>query len=288
MSILPPPASSSSQSAPIVLTWTSRWGIYSPGRGIGYSILIHAVVLTVVVQLLSASRASSEFDPWDTSEGEEVQMVMYLPSIGGGGQSGTGGAELPGDDAPEEPSPGSEGLVYPGPQLIRSDSSDPTSTVQTLLQPELEDPPVLEEVVDLPNFISTPELGTVQRVESSDPPPDLPDLIEEPEFVEPPVPEPPPEPESPPEPEPEEPEPSRLMELPILERSSEMDLLKTAEAGAGPGAHRTDRVSWRAGRTRTWAGRSGNLGAGGAHRQRAGRSLLRQVERRRCDVSSTQ
>ena len=88
---------------------------------------------------------------------------MYLPSMGGGDEGQGGGLEFAEEEPAATPSTGPEGLVYPGPQVMRSESPLPDGGLQTLLQPELEDLPLLEESVDLPNFISMPEVRDVAQ-----------------------------------------------------------------------------------------------------------------------------
>ena len=48
MPTLPRAAVPASESAPLVLTSTNLCRFYLPGRGLGYSFLIHGIVLTVV------------------------------------------------------------------------------------------------------------------------------------------------------------------------------------------------------------------------------------------------
>ena len=95
-------------------------------------------------------------------------MVIYLPSIGGGGQGVEGGLESSGNEPTVAPSSGTEGLIYPGPQLVRSDSPQPTNRFQTLLHLELEDLPILNPRLDFLNLLPMPEVVLVQR--SSEPP----------------------------------------------------------------------------------------------------------------------
>ena len=80
-----------------------------------------------------------------------------------------GGSESSGNQPTAAPSSGTEGLVYPGPQLTRSDSPQPTSRFQTLLQPDLEDLPILEGRLDLPNFLSMPEVPDTVKPEEEQP-----------------------------------------------------------------------------------------------------------------------
>ena len=133
MPTLPRTAVPRSESAPVDLTSTSLWPVYFPGLGIVYSFGIHGIALAVVLHLMVVRHSLDPFEPLEPGHGGELQMVMYLPTIGGGGQGGGGDSE-PAAEGPAPPSPGTRGLVYPGPQLIRSDSPDPTSTVQTLLR----------------------------------------------------------------------------------------------------------------------------------------------------------
>ncbi len=101
---------------------------------------------------------------------------MYLPSIGGGGQGVGGGLESSGNEPTAAPSSGTEGLIYPGPQVIRSDTPQPTNRFQTLLQLELEDLPILNPTFLL-NLLPMPEVVLVQQSEPPDLAVGLPDTV---------------------------------------------------------------------------------------------------------------
>ena len=163
MPALPPSVVPSRQAPKLVLTSMNLSRLYSPGRGISSSLLIHAGVLLVlqVLAMLDNSAEKLPPDPGALSPGNGVRMVMYLPSMGGGDEGQGGGLEFAEEEPAATPSTGPEGLVYPGPQVMRSESPLPDGGLQTLLQPELEDLPLLEESVDLPNFISMPEVPDV-------------------------------------------------------------------------------------------------------------------------------
>ena len=163
MPALSPAEVPSRPAKPLVLTSTNLSRLYSPGRGIGSSLLIHAVVLAVLQVLAILDSPAEKLLPESgvLGPGSGVRMVMYLPSLGGGDKGQGGGLEFAEEEPAATPSSGPEGLVYPGPQVMRSESPLPDGGLQTLLQPELEDPPVLEESVDLPNFISMPEVPDV-------------------------------------------------------------------------------------------------------------------------------
>ena len=51
------------------------------------------------------------------------------------------------------PSRSSKGRTYPGPQPILSDPENPTNQQQTIIQPALEKPKILQEYVPLPNMV---------------------------------------------------------------------------------------------------------------------------------------
>ncbi len=138
----------------------SRW--YFPGRGLGYSLFFHAIAL-VAILIVPGFRGPQKTPPrQEISEDKltEVRMVMFLPSVGGGGQGSRDRAELSGEDADSAPS-SSTGLTYPGPQWIRSDPPRPTSQLQTLLQPDLHELPILSERLDLPNLVLMPRVKLV-------------------------------------------------------------------------------------------------------------------------------
>ena len=135
MPTLPSAAVPPSESAPLELTYLCL--SYSPGRGLGYSLFIHAIALTILLLLppiVDSPRERFRLPQRATKNNRSEDMVvMYLPSIGGGGQGVGGGLESSGNEPTAAPSSGTEGLIYPGPQLIRSDSPQPTNRFQTLL-----------------------------------------------------------------------------------------------------------------------------------------------------------
>jgi hypothetical protein len=69
-------------------------------------------------------------------------------------------------------------LTYPGPQLIVSDVSNPTNSIQTILQPALKDPPVLPPPITLPNMVQMPEVVSPSTM----PKPTLLDVVKAPEL----------------------------------------------------------------------------------------------------------
>ena len=163
-----------SESAPLELTSMNLGRLYLPGGGLGYSFLIHGIVLTVVQLLGILSVVDSLTEGFPPGQGamdsrSDVRMVMYLPSMGGGGQGEGGGSESSANQPTPAPSSGTEGLVFPGPQVIHSDSPLPNNRFQTLLQPELEDLPILEGRLDLPNFLSMPEALYIAKPEQEQP-----------------------------------------------------------------------------------------------------------------------
>ncbi len=179
MSTLPSAADPPSESAPLELTYLCL--SYSPGRGLGYSLFIHAIALTILLLLPPIVHSPTERfrlpQRATKNNRSEDMVVMYLPSIGGGGQGVGGGLESSGNEPTAAPSSGTEGLIYPGPQLIRSDSPQPTNRFQTLLQLELEDLPILNPRLDFLNLLPMPEVSLVPQSEPPDPVVGPPDTI---------------------------------------------------------------------------------------------------------------
>jgi hypothetical protein len=132
---------------------------YFPGRGFIASLVLHVTVFTgfVFIPLLWLYL----FPPPGPErvvfiELNEPTTVMYLPPL----QSGKQTAAAPEREEKDEnqnpaPPPAFDGLTYPGPQPILSDPSDPTNDIQTILQPEIENPPILEPPQPVPNILQT-------------------------------------------------------------------------------------------------------------------------------------
>ncbi len=133
--------------------------------------------------------------------------VMYLPMFEGG-SPGTNApakrvrpARKESAGGPASPSDSTKGFSYPGPQTIISDVPEPTNRFQTLLQPGLENPPVLEPPILIPNVVQLADAGTTPRMEEP-PEEEQPPPAPEPPKPEPKAPEPPPKPVEPPKPAP--------------------------------------------------------------------------------------
>ncbi len=171
-----------------------RW--YFPSRGLAGSLILHTAALTVLALLFPRFHVPIEgipLEPLSRSDPGGGTMVVYLPSVGGGhrggGKGGGSGSDSPRQGPPRPTAPaGGKGLVYPGPQLIHSDSPNPTNRIQTLLQPELKDPPILSPPLNLPNFISSPNIvparpkpvETVMTLPVPSPPPEPPMAVPDP------------------------------------------------------------------------------------------------------------
>ncbi len=142
-----------------VFTLTGLSHSYIPVRGLPYSILIHAILLLAIL-ILPPIRTTREAPRVE----ERIVMIdlrdpdamMYLPLL-----LDEAPAEAPktinSEPRPKKflpaPAPVVPGLSYPGPQLIISDVPEPTNSIQTLLQPALENPPVLKPPLSLPNIV---------------------------------------------------------------------------------------------------------------------------------------
>jgi hypothetical protein len=159
--------------------------LYFPGKGVAFSLLFHFALFLVLVFRPIPHPDSLLFKPHPPERFSvvfiEPKSLMYLPMLGGGsggGQEGGGrGGGLPsggsegGKKGPKAaPAPRKPGLVYPGPQPIISDPPNPTNTVQTLLQPGIENPPVLKPSMALPNFVQLADAGPAPKPEPPAPP----------------------------------------------------------------------------------------------------------------------
>ena len=161
---------------PSLFVSTDLTHFYFPGRGVCYSFVFHAVLLSFLILYPLFHIAPVErvrFPERPVLSHFTPRVLMYLPLIGGGSQGGglPGGKSGSGHGKPTSaPIPGFKGMSYPGPQRILSDVPKPTNTVQTLLQPGLKNPPPLKLPLALPNFVQMADAGPVPRME-------LPNLI---------------------------------------------------------------------------------------------------------------
>ncbi|MDM7995365.1 MAG: energy transducer TonB [Acidobacteriota bacterium] len=185
---------------------------YFPGTGIAYSIGIHAAVFVALV-FISLFRS---FPPPPLPSNQIAfvhpripKVLMYLPLL----EPAAPRMLFAAPKSNSGPSPmakarktDTKGLSYPGPQRIVSDPPNPTNLIQTVLQPDLEKPPILVPPLPLPNIVQ------VADVTAALPPVALPPL-ERPKEDPPEMPKPVPESETPPAPE----EPASAMVLPALE-----------------------------------------------------------------------
>jgi len=86
---------------------------------------------------------------------------MYFPKLPATGQDAAK-IQSPPDTTAQPVASRTKRLVYPGPQEIISDPPLPTNEIQTLLQPDLEDAPLLKPPLALPNLVLTPNAGLAE------------------------------------------------------------------------------------------------------------------------------
>jgi len=129
---------------------------YSTGRSLGYSALLHQVVLLLV--LLWGHFAfvrTVEARPRRLDNVVPIDKVLYLPTLGGGsegaGKAG-GGSGSAADLSQGVRARGRRGFAYPGPQPVVSDPPRAVLGIQTILQPALNNPPLLHRFIPLPNI----------------------------------------------------------------------------------------------------------------------------------------
>jgi hypothetical protein len=130
-----------------------------PYRGLVWSFVVHACIFTALVSIALPSTGRRPLrNKAVTLDIDDLNDVIYLPVLG----SSKVETKAPQPDPKTSSktaasSKGTRGLSYPGPQPILSDFPNPTNHMQTLLQPSLRDPYVLEQPLLLPNIVKLAE-----------------------------------------------------------------------------------------------------------------------------------
>ena len=133
---------------------------YRPGRSFGFSVLAHQLAFLVI--LISSGRFAfvhaAEVVPPDL-QSAKTNGPLYLPTIGGGnegdGQQG-GAAGSTAEASTGLRARGHKGFAYPGPQPLVSAPPMAKLGIQTILQPMLKNPPILQKTFALPNLAIAP------------------------------------------------------------------------------------------------------------------------------------
>ncbi len=225
------------------LTFTNLGAGYFPTRGLPLSIVVHIIAFIITYFFASFPVAP----PKQNHPRPNIVMIdlndpmsmMYLPMFEGGRPEASRGRRIidrilrpsrreQASEPVAEPSATTQGFSYPGPQTIVSDVPEPTNRFQTLLQPGLENPPVLPPPITLPNIMQVADASKANRMEVPPDDPPEPEPTPQPEqkaisepvkpepkpepkpapkAVETPKPTPPPAPTPKPEPKPPEPAP---------------------------------------------------------------------------------
>jgi hypothetical protein len=147
---------------------------YFPARGVPFSIMFHALLVVGYIFLPPLPAFLKPIAPPEKVvmlDLHDPEVMMYLPELIGG----TRGTDLPekkSQDSIKAPSlpasGGSKGLSYPGPQRIISNPPEPTNEIQTVLQPDIENPPILIPPVPLPNIVQIAEASPAVETNSND------------------------------------------------------------------------------------------------------------------------
>ena len=150
------PAKSPSPDRYLRLTYSVSRG-WLPRRGLLFSLLVHEIAIVALMFIPPPSGPRPRVwreKQWDTTM--IPKEALYLPQLGGGSEGGS--AEKAGGEAspvPKSPAPaaGARGVTYAGKQQIISNPPNPTNHIQTILQPDLPNPPTLKAFVPLPNMV---------------------------------------------------------------------------------------------------------------------------------------
>jgi len=132
-----------------------------------YSILVHEIIffgLLFVPLLIAGKDSSPRLELLGTINLRNSADVLYLPAIS------QAASEPAGEDRFSRPAPNRKSITYPGPQEIVSNFQDPTNFIQTVVQPEIKNPPVLKPPLLLPNVLQMANAVTVPRIDAPLPP----------------------------------------------------------------------------------------------------------------------
>ena len=139
---------------------------YRPGRSFGLSVILHQFVFFLIVFFSSRYafvRAVETAPP--RIDVLPLDNVLYLPTLGGGSEGA--GKRGGGSGSAEEISSGlrargRRGFAYPGPQPMVSDPPRATVGIQTILQPSLNNPPLMRRYIPLPNIAQPPTVAAAE------------------------------------------------------------------------------------------------------------------------------
>src|SRR5678816_3802471 len=140
---------------------------YWPFRGIVWSFVVHISIFTglVYLPLLEGRERPLLRQEATVIDPDELKDVLYLPVMGTP-------AVPKAPEAQPKPTtaeaPGKEGLSYPGPQPIVSNFPNVTNHTQTILQPGLINPPILEPPISLQNLVRLPAPAVEPRFRMPD------------------------------------------------------------------------------------------------------------------------
>ena len=139
---------------------------YRPGRSFGFSVLAHqlAFLLLLILSGRFAFVHAAEVVP-PNLEAVKTDNAIYLPTLGGGNEGdgdkgGAAGSTAEGSTGLR--ARGHKGFAYPGPQPLVSAPPMAKLGIQTILQPMLKNPPILQKTYALPNLAIAPAPAPVE------------------------------------------------------------------------------------------------------------------------------
>ena len=154
---------------PVVTFYEVEYG-YAAGMSLGYSVIVHQVLLLAILVFGRYAFLHSHlmFKPRLAPRSTDI---LILPSLGGGseGSGQTGGAEgSTGKLSVGLRARSQQGFAYPGPQPLVSNPPQAAPGIETILQPSMENLPTLRRYVPLPNIVQPPpasgDIGHQDRV----------------------------------------------------------------------------------------------------------------------------
>ena len=137
-----------------------------PGRGLLYSFLVHEIAffsLMVIPSMDYFRKPIMVEEQLLAIDLSTPDRRIYFPRLSE--RDETEGAKPKTEKEPVADTAAlrTKGLTYPGPQPIISDPPNPTNRIQTLLQPALQNPPVIQAPIPLPNIIQITDAGPLPK-----------------------------------------------------------------------------------------------------------------------------
>ena len=153
---------------------------YWPFKGIVWSLVVHASIFTgmVSIPIVTSIDERPRLEEAVILDADDMNVLFFPLLVADAGKTTDKKSEN--DSKVNTPPSVKEGLSYPGVRPIFSEFPKPTNHIQTVLQPTLVNPPVLQPSLAMPNLVrlappaveakfKVPDASTPQARQPSDP-----------------------------------------------------------------------------------------------------------------------